>query len=236
MALAVRCVSLILILTFPLSIKASGNLLHELPADERQEIFGKLNALQKSINSIHASATQEKRLSAMKEEIRVEGMVVMAKPNLLRWDTARPQKSVTVTDGRTMTVYYPDIKEAQVYSLSENIIARNTMSFFTTAMGGDLGDLKELEKRFTVNIFRSEDGLLFKLTPLSKMAGKYLASLVIKYDETTGLPKGFEVTTPKGDKTVTKLTDIKINPEISPETFSIKLPDDAVITNKFETD
>ncbi|HJW85980.1 MAG TPA: hypothetical protein VJ440_05035, partial [Candidatus Brocadiaceae bacterium] len=41
-----------------------------------------------------------------------------------------------------------------------------------------------------------------KLTPLSKMVGKYLSSIIIYYDGDTGLPHGFEMITPKSDKTV----------------------------------
>ena len=33
------------------------------------------------------------------------------------------------------------------------------------------------------------------------MVGKYLSSIIIYYDGDTGLPHGFEMTTPKSDKT-----------------------------------
>ena len=47
-----------------------------------------------------------------------------------------PGKSITVIDGEEMTVYYPESKEAQMYSLSDNMTARNTMKFFSTTMWG----------------------------------------------------------------------------------------------------
>lgn len=224
---------LILILAFPFAIAASDDPFKEISGDEKQEILKRIGALQKDIHSICSSVSQEKMLSAMKDRIHVEGLVIMAKPNMLRWETVKPQKSITVIDGRTMTVYFPDEKEAQVYTLSENIIARNTMSFFSTAMGGDLS---EMEKRFTVNMFRGDKGIIFKLTPLSKIAGRYISSLIINYDEATGLPMGFEITTAKGDRTVTTLSDIQSNYGTDPGIFKIKLPDDVTITNQFEMD
>lgn len=221
-------------LVFPFSVFAfTDDSLHEIYSDEKQEILKRINAFQKSIHSIRSTVDQEKQLSVMKEKIRVEGTVIMAKPNMLRWETVKPQKSITVIDGSTMTVFYPDEKEAQVYPLSENFMARNTMNFFTTALGGDVS---EMEKRFAVNMYRKDSEIFFKLTPLSKIVGRYLSSLIICYDEPTGLPKGFEVTTTKGDRTVTTLADIKSNYETDPEVFRIKLPDDVRITNQVESD
>jgi outer membrane lipoprotein-sorting protein len=40
------------------------------------------------------------------------------------------------------------------------------------------------------------------------------------------MPQGFEVTTPKGDRTVTRIEDLTINPEIAPDVFTLKLPPD----------
>ena len=41
--------------------------------------------------------------------------------------------------------------------------------------------------------------------------------------------------TPKGDKIMTRLSEVKINPEISADTFTIKLPADVLITNRIDT-
>lgn len=213
------------------SAYSSNNTSQEMPAADKQKIVDRLKELQKDIYSITATVNQEKHLSSMKRKINVEGIISLKKPNTLRWDTVKPEKSVTVVDGETMTVYYPDVKEAQVYDLSEDIIAKNVMNFFTSAMWGTLN---EMEKKFTVNIFRKDDSVVFELIPLSKMTARYLSSIIIYYDEKTGIPKGFTTTTPKGDKNITRLTNILINPEIRNDSFKIKLPEDVWITNKPE--
>lgn len=218
-------------LFFTDSTCASVNGQHEVSADERQKIIGRFKTLRKDMHSVYASVSQEKQLAALKKKVVVEGTVLMARPNMLKWDVVKPEKSVTVIDGETMTVYHPDTKEAQIYTLSENIIARNTMSFFATAMSGDLN---EIEGKFMVTMFRKGGDIVFNLVPLSKMVGRYLSAVVIYYDESTGLPRGFDMLTPKGDKTITRLTNIKVNPELKPETFQIKLPGDVWITNRVE--
>lgn len=221
------------ILVWVFSVGASNNTSVELSSDEKKKIFERLQILQKEVHSLHASVRQTKQLAALKKRVDIEGKVSLLKPNLLRWEVSKPERSVTVVDGEMMTVYHPDLKEAQVYALSEHLIARNTMSFFTTAMGSSL---LEMEKTFSVSVFRDADGIAFRLEPHSKMAQKYLSHIVIYYDEGTGLPKSFEVVTPKGDKTVTRLTDIKTNPELGPETFKLRLPKDTWVTNQLEPD
>lgn len=212
-------------------VHASSQSLQELSSSERQAITEKFRALQKNVHSMHASVRQEKQLRALKKRVAIEGTIALAKPNMLRWEVREPERAITVIDGESMTVYHPDLKEAQVYALSEHLVARNAMTFFTTALGGAPGDM---EKKFTVTMFRDEKGIVFKLVPVSRMVQKYLAQVVIHYDEQTGLPREFEITSPKGDRTVTRLITITINPDMNPETFKIKLPSDTWITNKFD--
>ena len=221
----------VLCLVCPSHTYASDDSLQVIAGDEQQKIFEKIKTLQRDIHSLHAHVSQEKQLTILKKKLHVEGTVMIAKPNQLRWDVVKPERSITAIDGETITVYHPDKKEAQIRSLSESLIANNTMSFFMAAMNGSL---QEIDKNFTVQIFRKDGEIIFKLTPLSSMVGKYLSAVTIHYDEASGLPRGFEMLTPKGDKTITRLTNIKTNPGLKPETFKIKLPDDVWITNKFE--
>ncbi len=219
---------LLFCLIFPTTIYAMSDDGQEVSPADKQQIFEKLQALSKDTYAIIATVNQEKQLVALKEKVYVDGTVIMKKPNMFRWEMVRPGKSITVIDGEEMTVYTPESKEAQVYSLSDSTMARNTMQFFSTTMWGAI---TEMEKRFAVKTFRRDGEIVLKLTPLSKMVGKYLSSIIIYYGEDTGLPHGFEMITPKSDKTVTRLSNIKINPEIKPDVFKLKLPEDVWVTN-----
>lgn len=221
---------LFMCLVFSTSVDAN-NIAQEVSSAERQKILEKIMELTKDYHSITATVHQEKQLSLLGEKIQVDGVVTLKKPNMLRWDIVKPYKSITVVDGKEMTVYYPDIKEAQIYALSGNLIARNTMRFFTTTLSGSLS---EMGKEFAVSMYRKEGEIILKLIPLSKIVGRYLSEIFIYYDEETGLPLGFEMSTPKGDKTVTRLSNITVNPEIKTENFKIKLPDGVWITNRLE--
>ncbi|HJW87132.1 MAG TPA: outer membrane lipoprotein carrier protein LolA [Candidatus Brocadiaceae bacterium] len=227
---ATRLFSMVLFfcLIFPVTGYALSDEGQEVSPAEKQKIFEKLHELSKSTFAIIATVNQEKQLVMLKEKILVDGTVTMKKPDMFRWEMVRPAKSITVIDGEEMTVYTPESKEAQVYSLSDNTMARTTMKFFSTTMWGAI---TEMEKRFAVKTFRKDGEIVLKLTPLSKMVGKYLSSIIIYYDGDTGLPHGFEMITPKSDKTVTKLSNIKVNPDIKPDVFKLTLPEDVWVTN-----
>jgi len=213
---------------FILNAVGSDSVPKDMSSEEKQEVFDKFRLQQKNNTSLCASINQEKQLSVLNKKVFIEGRVIMAKPNMLRWDVFSPEKSITVLDGREMTVYYPDKNEARVTNLSSSMVMRKTMEFFSSMMWGSLD---KLEKKFKLNMFRKNNSIFFNLKPLSRMAAKYIESIVIVYDEKTGMPKSFQTTTAKGDNVTTILSDVQVNPEIKPDTFTINIPPNAVITN-----
>ncbi|MDN3513035.1 MAG: outer membrane lipoprotein carrier protein LolA [Candidatus Brocadia sp.] len=225
-------VVMLICLFFLIPLNASSDTAGEVSFSDRQKILEKLKKLAKDTHTITAIVTQEKQLSLLKKKIYIDGSVVIIKnPNIFRWDIVKPDKSIIVIEDETMTIYHPDVKEAQIYNLSENPVASNTVNFFRTTLWGTY---HELERKFSVTILRKNNEIAFQLVPLSKTVGRYLSSILIYYDEGTGFPRGFEMTTPKGGKTVTRLSNIKINPEIKTDTFKLKLPADVWITNNPE--
>ncbi len=176
--------------------------------------------------SIRAVVHQIKQLVTLKEPVNVEGTIIVRKPSMLRWETYAPERSITVIDGKTVTMYYPIAKEAEIYKLTDNLIASNTISFFKSIMWGALDDM---EKRFALNVFEDIDEFIIELVPHSKMISKHLSSIMIYYDKQTGMPKEFVVKTPNGSKTITRIEDIEINPKISADTFKLNLMPDVVV-------
>lgn len=203
----------------------------ELSPDERYYALKKIRDAQKDITSMTAQILQEKRLAALKKTLVTEGTITLSKPALLRWDVMKPERTVTVLDTETMTVYRPRTKEAQVYPLSEHMIARNSAAFFATAMSGDFD---ELERKFNVRVTRAGRDIVFDLEPVG-IAVRYITSVSITYDGTTGLPRAFELITPKGDRIKTSLSRVRTNPDIASDTFKVNLPSDVRITNRTES-
>ena len=131
-------------LIFPTTIYALSDEGQEVSPADKQKIFEKLKELSKDTYAIIATVNQEKQVVLLKEKISVDGTVTMKKPNMFRWEMVRPGKSITVIDGEEMTVYTPESKEAQVYRLSDNTMARTSMKFFQQRCGAHNRDGKEI--------------------------------------------------------------------------------------------
>lgn len=198
---------------------------------ERKIIDEKLDKLHEGIESIRATIDQRKHITLLKKEIVTKGYVTLQKPTSLRLETVSPERSIIVVDDKTMRVYRPDEKKAEEFDLSGNVIARNTVQYFREFILGPSGGI---DSRFDINVYINDSFIVYELIPTSKIIAKYLMSIIILYEKDTGLPESFTVTTPRGDKTITKLTNIDINPHIEPGTFDLNLPADVKIIKKLE--
>ncbi len=218
--------SFLFVLTAPVTV--SGNSGHKTVNTEQSEILEKIRQRHRSTHSIKATVYQEKNLRALNKPVHVKGTVILKKPGMLRWEAFTPEKSIMVINRKTLTKYYPDAREAEIQSLSDNFIARNTMTFFSSVMWGAL---EKMDKRFEVDISGEEGKLTVTLIPLSKMVSKYLSSILIFYNAENGMPQGFEISTPAGDRTVTRLENVEMDPVISDDTFRLKLPPNVVVND-----
>ena len=213
----------LLLLVSLFALAASGASHPESPSHDEKEILQHFREKHKDTHAIRATVYQDKNLVALKDPVHVEGTVLLEKPGLLRWEAHVPEKSVTIIDRDTMQVYYPDDKEAEIHKLSDHLIARSTMTFFGSVMWGDM---ENMEKRFAVSMHQDGGELRIQLQPRSRIVSRYLSSIIIRYNNQTGMPRGFEVTTPKGDRTVTRIDELMVNPEIDSDAFTLILPPD----------
>jgi outer membrane lipoprotein-sorting protein len=202
--------------------------------EDKIKITLRIKTLQSGIDAVSARVYQTKHLSLLKKAIESEGTVTIRKtPRRLIWEILKPERTITAIDDNTITIYKPIEKEADIYDIESNIAAKQSMAFFSSSMWGDLS---EMEKRFKVDIYIKKGIIIYKLAPISEMIMRYLTSIVIYFDETTGIPAGFELTTPKGDRHITSLRDVKTNPRLGTDTFNLRLPKDVWIRDHTKPD
>src|SRR5574337_1147428 len=88
----------------------------------------------------------------------------------------------------------------------------------------------ELEQRFQVDLFREDGGVVLMLTPRSRWAAQALASVAIHQREEEAVPRQIVVVGRKGDRTVTILTHVIINPEFPENPFTLRLGPEVRVT------
>jgi outer membrane lipoprotein-sorting protein len=81
----------------------------------------------------------------------------------------------------------------------------------------------ELEKRFQVELYRENGGLVLWLTPRSRWVAQAVESVAITQREEDAVPRQIVVVGRKGDRTETTLTQVIINRPFPEDSFTLRL-------------
>ena len=194
---------------------------------ERDRWFEEVRERQKGVTGLRAAVVQRKRDPLLKDEAVSRGKMSFRKPASLRWEVESPERMVMVMDGRTVTTYYPTRKEAERRDMQDDFPSRIALGFFESGISASL---PELERRFHVDLFRSDDQVVLRLIPRSKMLSRVIASIRIDQDPAEGRPRRIVVEGARGDRTETTFSGVTLNPDFPPDTFALRLGPEVRVT------
>jgi outer membrane lipoprotein-sorting protein len=194
---------------------------------ERDRWFEAARERQKGITGLSAAVVQRKRDPLLKNEAVSRGKLSFRKPASLRWEVESPERRIVVMDGRTVTTYYPARKEAERRDMQDDFASRAALGFFESGISASL---PELERRFHVDLFRSDDAVVLRLIPRSKMLSRVVASIRIHQDPVEGRPRRIVVEGARGDRTETTFSGVTLNPDFPADSFALRLGPEVRIT------
>lgn len=194
---------------------------------ERDRWFEQVRERQKGVTGLSAAVVQRKRDPLLKNEEVTRGKLAFRKPDSLRWEVESPERMVVVMDGRTVTTYRPARKEAERRDLRDDFASRSVMGFIESGISASL---PELERRFRVDLFRTDGQMLLRLIPRSKMLSRVIASIRIYQDPVEGRPRRIVVEGARGDRTETTLSREVLNPDFPPDTFVLRFGPEVHVT------
>ena len=194
---------------------------------ERDRWFEEVRERQKGVTGLSAAVVQRKRDPLLKDAAVSRGTVSFRKPASLRWEVESPERMVMVMDGRTVTTYFPTRKEAERRDIRDDFASRAALGFFES---GITASLPELERRFHVDLFRSDDAVILRLIPRSKMLSRVVASIRIHQDPVEGRPRRIVVDGARGDRTETTFSGVTLNPDFPADSFALRLGPEVRIT------
>jgi chaperone LolA len=203
-----------------------------IQGQERVQLLDKLRERMRDVTTLQATVVQRKRHPLLKAEAVSEGTLLFKRPNQLRWEVDRPERTIIVIDGRTLLVYHPDRKEAERRDLRADFGSRAAVEFLTAGMSLDVA---EMEKRFQVDLYRESGKLVLRLTPRSQLVAQAIASVDIYQGEEDAVPWQIVVVGQKGDRTETTLTRVIINPQFREDPFSLRLDPEVRVTDVGKT-
>ena len=111
--------------------------------------------------------------------------------------------------------------------MQDDFASRAALGLFESGISASL---PELERRFHVDLFRSDDEVVLRLIPRSKMLSRVIASIRIHQDPVEGRSRRIMVEGARGDRTETTFSGVTLNPEFPPDTFSLRLGPEVRVT------
>jgi outer membrane lipoprotein-sorting protein len=105
-----------------------------LSQSEAQDLVRRIQTINKSKPSIEANFSEERHTAILKEPERNEGKIWAVLPDKIRREIGGKTPSATVIDGRKMVVYYPNLKEEEVYDLEKRPTLKNSLQALTAGL------------------------------------------------------------------------------------------------------
>jgi outer membrane lipoprotein-sorting protein len=177
------------------------------------ELVGRVIEKQKSIKTISADFDQEKHSAMLNTPLVSQGHFSFQSPDKVAWIyTGQVQ---IVSDGKNLTVYYPELKEAEIIPVQKSLI-RLPLNF----------NLEEFRHHFLLAVVERKGTYTVTLSPVEEtsMFSKMIITL-----SGEGVPQTVEIFEKGGDRSLITFKNQKVNTKIPPGSFVLDLPKDAVI-------
>lgn len=188
----------------------------QTPLSEAQsnEIMASLTKTASSMQTMQCRFVQSKTMSMLAEPSVSEGKMYFASPDRLRWEYMTPYAFALVVNGERIV----KITDGQAEALDGNS-GRMYQGITSMIMGSASG--KKLFDATTFDIVLYDDGACWKaeMTPKRRDMKRMFSQLVFHFDKKTQVIDHVEFLDPKGDNTVIRFEEIRLNEKIGEEQF-----------------
>lgn len=211
------------------SIPVSGFRLQEkADSAELQRALNKMDEIAKDFRTFSAEFSQKKYTAILEEfDIPETGNFYYALARdgsvLLRHQIVSPgDRILTIKDGEAI-IFNRSIKQAQLYKLGKR---QELAEYLTLGIGQSSAKLRE---KFDISYGGSESVQGFPcsilvLKPKDPKAARYLTSITIWLNKTSGTPAQYKFLEPSDDYMLETFSDGRVNEKIEDSMFEQKLP------------
>lgn len=188
----------------------------QTPLSEAQsnEIMASLTKTASSMQTMQCRFVQSKTMSMLAEPSVSEGKMYFASPDRLRWEYVKPYAFALVVNGERIV----KVTDGQAEALDGNS-GRMYQGITSMIMSSASG--KKLFDATTFDIVLYDDGAYWKaeMTPKRRDMKRMFSQLVFRFDKKTQVIDHVEFLDPKGDNTVIRFEEIRLNEKIGEEQF-----------------
>ena len=169
----------------------------ELPPADAAALLQKLQEHRARFPSLTTDFTEEKTTHLLDKPLTSQGTIKFQAPNKFHRELKGANPSVTVSNGEKLWIYYPNFKEAELYSLGQRQFFDDSIAALTAGLNFD-----HVEKFYRYRASREPGGYRLNLTPKSSGLKRMVKELAVWVDDDFKIQKT-EATLPKDDRVVT---------------------------------
>jgi outer membrane lipoprotein carrier protein len=166
-----------LILSLLLAIAPLAGASTMTPSDIDQ-LVQKLQALHNTQPSLQANFREERHLAMLKDPVVNEGKVWFTLPDKIRREIGGKTPSTTVTDGKKVSIYYPNYQQVEVYDLEKRPIIKDTMRALTAGL-----NFREVTTYYAIEGSKNGTQYQLTLTPKTASVRKLVKTVNLTIDE-----------------------------------------------------
>jgi chaperone LolA len=195
----------------------------ELSPADTAALLERLKEHRAKFPSLTADFTEEKTTRLLQKPLVTSGTIAFTAPNLFRREVKGASPSTTVCDGRQLWIYYPNFKEAELYTLGQRSFFDDSLAALTAGLNfANVGDFY----RYTA--LREEHGHRLVLRPKTSGLKRMLRELHVWISEDAMIVRT-EALLPKDDRVVTIYKNQRAA-AVPAGTFEFKPPAEAKVT------
>ncbi len=196
-------------------------------ADDVQDTLARMDREAKSFHQITGNLQKTEFTAVLEDTSKESGRMWLERASgklAMRVEIDVPQAKSVGVEGNSASIYYPKMNTVQIYDLGK---AGAMVDQFLAIGFGSSG--KDLEKNYTVtaggqDTVNGEKAIRLKLVPKSAKVLEQIKTVELWIPLKGGHPVQQKVIQPGGDYYLFTYSDLKLNPELAPDTFRLKLP------------
>ena len=151
-----------------------------------------------SLRSVQLEFTQERQLKLFTEPLTSEGVMLIGRPDLIRWETTAPYQSIMLGDKKSVAQFEKDADGWKKLKLGFPQLLKRVMEQMALM---NQGKLNALTSDFTITVATNRSVAVLTLVPKDEKVRAMLASLEVKLPPDFSASREVVMNEPNGDFT-----------------------------------
>ena len=189
-----RLALLVLVIPCLLAGAPASRAADELNADERTALLTQLRDLHVKQPDFEATFTEQRTSHLLNKPVISEGLIDFSAPDKFRREVKTPSPSTTVSDGKTMWIFYPSFNEVEVYPPEKRSFLDESLKALTAGLNFEI-----IDEFYNFRAYKESGGYRLDLTPKKPALRRVVQTLTLHLSSEF-LPLKTEIVLPKGDQ------------------------------------